>query len=117
MKNNLQPFVSATTDSSDLPHQRTRVFFVPSARPFSPRLLFSFSFSRTLFIFLCLISVSSLRADFIADQDAELGLITSKSRSGLFTVRGPKATATSLYANHFIGDRPLKLDPVLLSVC
>jgi hypothetical protein len=42
--------------------------------------------------------------------------ITAQSRSGLFTINGPSASAKTLYFNNFIGNRPLKLDPALLAV-
>jgi hypothetical protein len=44
------------------------------------------------------------------------GMTTAQSRSGLFSVRGPSVSWQSLYMNNFLGDRPLRLDPRLLTV-
>lgn len=43
-------------------------------------------------------------------------LQTNQSRSGLFTILGPKISSKSLYFNNFMGNRPVKLDPALMAV-
>ncbi|MDB6026834.1 MAG: hypothetical protein JWM68_3057, partial [Verrucomicrobiales bacterium] len=49
-------------------------------------------------------------ADYIPEA------VTNYSRSGLFTVYGPKVPLNSLYISNFMGNQPSRLDPALLTV-